>query len=719
MRLLAIVMLGLCHLSTSFSVGAAERFGGVEIGAKGIKASAVEVDGTGAEATLKVLELDKKTVDVTIARLKGKNFQAVLVEDAAEVVKNYVEVLKSELNVPDANIQVVASSGVPFANNFADLVTAIRDQTGKDLEKIDAVEEATLTAVALVPKELRTRALVIDIGSGNTKGGAFLDDSGEADKFAPLDAPFGTATLTKAIDEAVAAAPGTSRDSATRDVSRQLVGDRLRKQLSDKPVLAERDQVLFSGGSVWAFVTIMKPETGLDQFPKVTAADIKAYVALINKTPGKYPEIDFDRVADGAARKVSQDDYARICGTSGGAPIFKPEELQAGAALLEQVNGAMDFSKRVVRFDRKAVTAWITARVTPAEYRHLLPMALGRKIEVEEPVANSPIKRFGGIEIGAKGIKASAVEVDISGGEPTLKVLELDRKTVDVTISALKGKDFKAVLIEDVAEVVKGFMKVLESELNVPDTNIQIVASSGVPFANNFADLVAAIREQTGKNLDKIDAAEEATLTALALVPKDLRTRALVIDIGSGNTKGGTFLDESGSPDQFALLDAPFGTATLSKAIDERFAKAGGSRAAAARETSREFVGDRLRERLVATPILGQRDQVLLAGGAVWAFVTIMKPETALEPFPVLKASEIAAYVALINKTPDKYPELDFTKVTDAAARTKAEDDYAKICGSSGKPAIFKPEELQAGAALLEQVSSALNFSKQIGRAHV
>ena len=63
---------------------------------------------------------------------------------------------------------------------------------------------------------------------------------------------------------------------------------------------------------------------------------------------------------------------------------------------------------------------------------------------------------YGGVEIGAKGINASAVEVDSTAGGTALEILELPKKTVDVTIARLKGKEFESVLIDDVAEVARG-----------------------------------------------------------------------------------------------------------------------------------------------------------------------------------------------------------------------------------------------------------------------
>jgi tetratricopeptide (TPR) repeat protein len=356
-----------------------EKFGGVEIGAKGVKASAVQVDRGGAKPVLKVLELDKKTIDVTISRLKGKKFDAALIDDTAEVVKGFIAALESELGVPESNTKVVASSGVPFANNFADLVTAVRERTGKGVEKIDAREEATLTAIALVPEHLRTAALIVDVGSGNTKGGAFLDKSGSPESFATLEVPFGTTTLTKEIDSK-AAGSATPRPEVAREVGSQLIGESLRQQVAEKPEFAQRDLVLFAGGSVWAFVTIMKPETALEPFAKIAAADVKAYRNLLSKTPGSYPEVDFSRVGNPDARKVAEADYARIRGAKGDSPVFKPAELESGAILLEEIADKLAFAKRTVLFDRKAVTAWITTYITPADVRQFLPQALGRKL---------------------------------------------------------------------------------------------------------------------------------------------------------------------------------------------------------------------------------------------------------------------------------------------------------------------------------------------------
>ena len=373
-----LVFTALLCVATS-KVVAAEKFGGVEIGAKGVKASAVEVDGAGSARTLKILSLPKATEDVTIARLKDKKFNKDLIDDVALVVEDFIKALEKELGVPNENIQVVASSGVPWVDNFPDLVSAVRRRTNKKLDKLDPTEEAPLTSLcALVPKERRSQVLIVDIGSGNTKGGAFLDESGGTDRFVTLEVPFGTTSLSKAIDARTAETKG-SRADAAREVAQQKFGALLRQRLEANPELTRRSEVFLSGGCVWAFLTIMKPETASSPFAEITPSDIKAYVERINAADRKYPEVDFSHVSDAAAAKAAKADFDRITGAQGSTPVFTPAELQSGAALLEQVSDALLVSTRKTYFDRKAVTAWITAMITPETHRDLLPQALNRR----------------------------------------------------------------------------------------------------------------------------------------------------------------------------------------------------------------------------------------------------------------------------------------------------------------------------------------------------
>ncbi|MEW4453633.1 hypothetical protein AB1L30_13245 [Bremerella sp. JC817] len=360
---------------------AAERFGGIEIGAKGIKTTVVEVNEDGS---LSMFQLGKDITNTSLSRLDGVNFKEAKIQDVAHVVTQFKEALMNEMEVPATNISCVASSGVPtFASNYQDLARSIQETAGLTLTRIDAREEAALTNLALIPAAQRTTAMVVDVGSGNTKGGTFVTGTGTTQDFIGLDAPFGTATFAQEVEAAVNQSGGDAV-SISKSLAQEIVGAALQAQIKAKPVLGERKIVLFSGGSVWAMMTMLKPETALDPFAVVTKEDIDNYRQLMESSYPNYPPARYLDVKDEETRNAAKGDYDRITGgIPDKAPIFSELELLAGSAILAEIADAMEYKNRAVFFDRKAITAWITSKVTPENLRHNIPVALGRSLPNE------------------------------------------------------------------------------------------------------------------------------------------------------------------------------------------------------------------------------------------------------------------------------------------------------------------------------------------------
>lgn len=381
-RVIACFVLWCCCMSAAL---AADRYGGIEIGAKGVKFAAIEVAG----GKLREIPVPKDAVNVSIARMNGAQFDKWDIADVATVVKSAKETMMTELGIPESNIRVVASSGVPtFATNQQALVDAITTATGLKFEKILPAEEAALTNLALIPAERRSDTMVVDIGSGNTKGGAFQNGSGQQKDFVAIDVKFGTSSLARKISQEV----GNGAQSASQvaaSIARTEIGAALQNQVRLNPVLGQRSNILFSGGSVWAMTTFIKPQAALDAFPQISMNDIAAYKKLIESSLPGYPTVDFSTISNPDAQKIAKADYDRITG-AGGSAVFKPEELFAGAILLEEVAKALDFQNRAVMFDRKAMTAWITAKITPEPLRDQLPRALRRELPPVPPVPPVP-----------------------------------------------------------------------------------------------------------------------------------------------------------------------------------------------------------------------------------------------------------------------------------------------------------------------------------------
>jgi exopolyphosphatase/pppGpp-phosphohydrolase len=315
----------------------------------------------------------------------------------------------------------------------------------------------------------------------------------------------------------------------------------------------------------------------------------------------------------------------------------------------------------------------------------------------------------GGIEIGAKGVKATVIDA-IPGKKQGLSVKILLSGTANTTLSAgiaADGKfDPKALLAT--AAAVKKYAEEMEKKYKVPSDNIYVVASSGIfspiekdvkAVAARREELGKAIRTATGRTMDYINVQQESQLSIVGIIPRQYLDVALLIDIGSGNTKGGC----RAGPKKYITFGVPYGSVTFSELIKKRFGKddsvKGGARAAA------EVLRPALRDAVKEHAGLAGRDRVYLSGGAVWAMATFTRP-TDRASYVALTAKDVEAYHQMLTARPGEYPTPDLTSGTEDA-RKAAEKDLKRIRG------VFTPAQLLAGADILKALSSEFKLGEK------
>ena len=113
---------------------------------------------------------------------------------------------------------------------------------------------------------------------------------------------------------------------------------------------------------------------------------------------------------------------------------------------------------------------------------------------------------------------------------------------------------------------------------NIPSSRIYTVISSGVKVQaqkdnNNFwiTKLIDSFRikiKEPSRNVEVINAINEAKLSHLGIVPEERRYTTFLIDIGSGNTKGGYF--PNGNTNNFRLFELTWGTKSTANATEKR-----------------------------------------------------------------------------------------------------------------------------------------------------
>ena len=350
---LAGVGLLACCLAAAPAVrGQSSLHGGIEIGAKGIKATVIEVM-PGKEGP-NTKQLFSKTANTTLAALKDGKFSADAIDETGEEVGKFFQRMQKDFKVAAANIYVVASSGLPKPPNLDALAKVIKDKTGKDLRAVNAREEVTLSILGVIKPELRDRSVLVDVGSGNTKGG-YLEkaDPGGKGRTVAFSLPLGTVTFTTLVKK-----EGAATFVATAAKLRETA---LAKPLADAVAkdtgLAKRDRVYLSGGSAWAMVTLLKPETAAESYVPVSADDIANYHKLVTATPTEFPKVDFTTIKDEKARARAEREVQRV------RDVFTPENLVAGSEILRALSSGLHFKDKEVFFPRYGYIAWIQAYV--------------------------------------------------------------------------------------------------------------------------------------------------------------------------------------------------------------------------------------------------------------------------------------------------------------------------------------------------------------------
>ena len=311
----------------------------------------------------------------------------------------------------------------------------------------------------------------------------------------------------------------------------------------------------------------------------------------------------------------------------------------------------------------------------------------------------------GGIEIGAKGVKATVLDITphADGYELSVKSGE----SINTTLSAgiAKNGKFDDKAIEETVAAVKQFHNRMTKDMKVPPERISIVGSSGLfsaivdkpeAIAANQKVLAEAVQNAVGVKMDFIDAKREAELSIAGIMPKKYHAQSVLIDIGSGNTKGGYPADKG-----FATMSTPFGTVTFT----ERIRKAEGDFAKTAKDLRESLLRPALREDLKNLTDLKSRKRVYLSGGIVWAACTLSHPE-ATSAFTPLSVKDIDALLDKIAAGKE-FPMPDLTAIADEAKRKKATAEIERI------KSTFTPQQLLAGLHLLKALSSEVNFEQE------
>ncbi len=340
------------------------RYAGIEVGSKGVKLSILEL-GTNAKKTGSFAILKDSSVNTDFISFSSSTFSATL----KGLFGLYTTAAK-EYSILPQNIFTVISSGVKIMadkENKKDWLIKLTDSfkvkvndPSRIVEVVDVVDEAKLSHLGIVPEERRYTTFLIDIGSGNTKGGYFPNGNTKTLKLFQLT--WGTKSVANETEKRCL--DDKSLDNYHTQLNRVIAGptnSEITYAVNESGAYNMSDYVAFSGGIAWSVATLLFPELNDNSVVPVTYDDVFQFNELIYRNPELFSsEMQLKLISDNNLDKAAiVKDVARV------NKVFDQKSLMAGTSLLLKImrQFAGVYEKKQFYLVKNGQVGWISAYV--------------------------------------------------------------------------------------------------------------------------------------------------------------------------------------------------------------------------------------------------------------------------------------------------------------------------------------------------------------------
>ena len=342
-----------------------ELYGGIDVGSKGVKLSIIKM-GKNASVTGSFVAVKDTSVNTDFISFTPETFNATL-----HAIKNLYNYAKQTFNISPDKMFTVVSSGIKGQaekENKTDRIVALADslriilnEPNRIVPVIGAMDEAKLSHLGIVPESRRYNTFLIDIGSGNTKGGYFKNGNTKELKLFMLN--WGTKTISNATEKRLD--DDKSITNYKKQLNRVLAGDpnnEIVYAVNESGAYNMNDNFAFSGGIAWAIATMLYPELADNsvvplKFNDLAALNEKLATNYIAMTPAAIANTVTDKTID---KKGIEDEIARV------QKVFDQKALMAGTSLLLNIVRQFEGTQEKKNFFlvKNGQVGWISAYVT-------------------------------------------------------------------------------------------------------------------------------------------------------------------------------------------------------------------------------------------------------------------------------------------------------------------------------------------------------------------
>jgi hypothetical protein len=337
---------------------------GIEVGSKGVKMSILKIDKNAASQTGFTIVKD------TSANTDFISFSQPTFNNTIKEFASFYMLAKNVYMIPTEKIFTVISSGVKnqaekerkvsWVRNLLDSFRTAINEPNRNVVVIDVFQEAMLSHLGIVKESRRYSTFLIDIGSGNTKGGYF--PYGNAYDFKLFNLNWGTkSTVNNTLKRC-------TEDSSLANFNKQLGRVLYAAENTDIAFAVNasgafhlNDYITMSGGCCWAMMNLIHPEQPDNMFVTVTYEEVENFTNKIFTNYADYSEAALlkNLKVDKFKKKQISDNIKSVY------KVFDQRALMAGSGLLLKIMRQFKSTYETKQFDlvRNGQVGWISAYV--------------------------------------------------------------------------------------------------------------------------------------------------------------------------------------------------------------------------------------------------------------------------------------------------------------------------------------------------------------------
>jgi hypothetical protein len=343
---------------------------GIEVGSKGVKLSVLEI-GKNAKSSGAFNILKDTAVNTDFISFSQPTFEATL-----NGLYNLYSTATKDYKIPSDRVFTVVSSGVKvqaekdgktsWINNLIDSFKLKTKEPRRLVEVVDVLQEARLSHLGIVPEAKRYTTFLIDIGSGNTKGGYF--PNGDINHFKLFQVGWGTKSTANATEKKC------EDDKSLANFNRQLFrvlqaaeNSEIIYAVNESGSYPASDIIAISGGIAWSVATLLHPELIDNSIVPVTFNEVTKFSEKLYSDSASFS----DKVILKTLNDKSLDNAAIAKEVKRVHSVFDQRSLMAGTGLLLKIMRQFEgiYEKKEFFLVKNGQVGWISAYVDQSATR--------------------------------------------------------------------------------------------------------------------------------------------------------------------------------------------------------------------------------------------------------------------------------------------------------------------------------------------------------------